>query len=288
MGAYPTINLNDSIPAAPANGVNVEWQSSTSVHSPTIVNASAAVVGDGNTAHFLRGDGVFAAPSGASNNLTSYRRTGMILVHGTEAVDVIGETTNNVAGGFGSAQAVPASNQALSYQYKTTVLNTFAGLAGSSSAGSANWWNETNLNMWASCYLGATTNVRMWVGLFDIALSPATISGSDTLAANQYAAFRYSTAASDTTIKCVTCDGSTQHVINSGVSMDTQTHKYLIVINDGGSPSVQFYIDGVLVATSTSNLPNTSVVEMYYLCGCADEGATANIYISGIVVQGDY
>jgi hypothetical protein len=66
MGAYPTINLNDDLPAAPANGVNVKFQAVTSTHDDTIENVSAALVGDGNTAHFLRGDGTFAAPSGGT------------------------------------------------------------------------------------------------------------------------------------------------------------------------------------------------------------------------------
>lgn len=89
MGAYPTINLNDSIPAAPANGVNVEWQSSTSVHSPTIVNASAAIVGPGNNTQYLRADGTWDVPPGSGGG--SVAGTNIITAaHRTSTTDNVG------------------------------------------------------------------------------------------------------------------------------------------------------------------------------------------------------
>jgi hypothetical protein len=81
MGAYPTINLNDTVPSSTAGYTNVTWQSSTSVHSPNIANVSAQVPnlkasGAGHqgglvpdpgavagTTKFLREDATWASPS---------------------------------------------------------------------------------------------------------------------------------------------------------------------------------------------------------------------------------
>lgn len=90
MGAYPTINLNDDLPAAPANGVNVKFQAVTSTHDDTIENVSAALVGDGNTAHFLRGDGVYATPpSGSSGSYQFVFASGATLVYSSPGVFAI-------------------------------------------------------------------------------------------------------------------------------------------------------------------------------------------------------
>jgi hypothetical protein len=65
MGAYPTINLNDTVPAAPVDGLNIKFQSVPSIHDPNILNVSGAVVGPGGI-DYLRADGTWApipAPS---------------------------------------------------------------------------------------------------------------------------------------------------------------------------------------------------------------------------------
>jgi hypothetical protein len=66
MGAYPTIRLGSDTPAAPANGINVEFQGVPSVNNPTQVNVSAAIVGPGGTTEFLRADGTWAPAGGGS------------------------------------------------------------------------------------------------------------------------------------------------------------------------------------------------------------------------------
>ena len=64
MSADPTLNLNDTTPTAATNGLNVKWQSSGATTDPR--NVSAYVPGDGNTNHFLRGDGSWATPPNSS------------------------------------------------------------------------------------------------------------------------------------------------------------------------------------------------------------------------------
>ncbi len=99
-----------------------------------------------------------------------------------------------------------------------------------------------------------TTLQRHWVGGF--ADNAATVAGSDT-PGNHLAAFRYSTAAGDTKWQCCTCDGTTQSSADSGVTADLAWHEFMI--QRIGS-SVYFYIDQVLVATKTTNLPNSFLV----------------------------
>lgn len=89
MGAYPTINLNDEVPAAPANSKNVTFQAATSVHGITVENVTAYVkqFGASGTSHdlglvpdpgasagstrFLREDGSWSVPSGGGSGIPS-------------------------------------------------------------------------------------------------------------------------------------------------------------------------------------------------------------------------
>jgi hypothetical protein len=95
MGAYPTINLNDSTPSSTSGYTNVTWQSSTSVHSPNIANVTAQVPnlkasGTGHqgglvpdpgavagTTKFLREDATWATP-GAGGGLLYAADTGTV------------------------------------------------------------------------------------------------------------------------------------------------------------------------------------------------------------------
>ena len=106
-----------------------------------------------------------------------------------------------------------------------------------------------------SCALSphTVTNVRYWMGLYDSALN-----GSDSPTAN-FAAFRASTAAGDTTYKFVTGDNSGSiTVTDTGVSFTADTpHEFRI--NMSGYPSsVTGTIDGTAVATSSTHLPGSS------------------------------
>lgn len=69
LNATDTINLSNSLPGAPTNGVNVQFLTSK---TGNIDSVSAALVGDGNATHFLNGQGVFTAPAGGGwNSLTA-------------------------------------------------------------------------------------------------------------------------------------------------------------------------------------------------------------------------
>ena len=61
LGASHTINFNNTIPAAPPNGLNISWQTSNSGNTDSV---SVALVGDGNASHCLTGTGTWGSCSG--------------------------------------------------------------------------------------------------------------------------------------------------------------------------------------------------------------------------------
>jgi hypothetical protein len=107
----------------------------------------------------------------------------------------------------------------------------------------------------SSVKLAQTAVVRAWVGLSNVGF--ATMAGADDPAAQDFAAFRYSTAAGDTTWKCCTKDAATIGITDSGVPIDTNFHRFEISFN---GTSAAFKIDGVTVATRTANLPRATTL----------------------------
>lgn len=108
---------------------------------------------------------------------------------------------------------------------------------------------QANLHGRYSLRLTSTSNVRLWAGLTD-QTGPTMSAAADP--AGNYAAFRFDTAAGDTNWQCITKDGTTQGVTDSGVAPTTSNA--LLEIAHTAS-SIIFRIDGVVVATRTANLP---------------------------------
>jgi hypothetical protein len=108
LSSGDTVNLNNSTPAAGSNGLNVIFQTSKSSSTDSV---SAEVVGDGNAAHFLNGQGAFAAPGGASlqtNGTPNSSQSVLNLANGTNC------TVTNTSGGtvtFNCPTGLPASPQ---------------------------------------------------------------------------------------------------------------------------------------------------------------------------------
>lgn len=103
--------------------------------------------------------------------------------------------------------------------------------------------------------LGSTANVRQAMGLTDQA-SVVTMVSADNPAGN-YAYFRFSTDAGDTTWRCITKDGTTQNIGNTNVTADTNGHKFEIRENTSAA-TWTFYIDQAEVCSLSSNLPSAS------------------------------
>jgi hypothetical protein len=118
--------------------------------------------------------------------------------------------------------------------------------------GNLNYMNGKNIHFSFMGNLNSKLNTRVWFGLTDQTL--ATQGGSDNPAGN-YAAFRYSTIAGDTHYQCITKDGTTQTIVDSGITPLENTAATFGVLFNDSVPNVKFYINRVLVGTSTTHLP---------------------------------
>ena len=103
----------------------------------------------------------------------------------------------------------------------------------------------------------AITSVRYWVLLVNQVSQTGTTLNVDTLVTPAWhgAGFRFSTNVPDTTWQAVTCNGTTQSVTDTGITVSTNT-KYILEIDFANfSTNVVFRINGNVVATITGNLP---------------------------------
>jgi hypothetical protein len=130
-------------------------------------------------------------------------------------------------------------------------------LAQGFSSPAANYKTGKNLTFFCIGWLNAIATERAWFGITDQDMS--TMEASDNPAGN-YAAFRYSNGigVTDTSWQCITKDGSTQNIIASGVAPVIGVfQKFLIIFNDAAA-TITFYINDVLVGTSSSHLPTAA------------------------------
>lgn len=95
-----------------------------------------------------------------------------------------------------------------------------------------------------------TTTTRAWLGFTSAAA--ATLASLDTSATSQIAAFRFSTGVPDTHWQCVTGNGSSNTVADSGITPDTGQHMFEITV---GASNVVFAIDGSTVCTVSATMP---------------------------------
>ena len=110
---------------------------------------------------------------------------------------------------------------------------------------------------------GTATSVRYWWGLFDgdprLTAAPA--------ASLEQASFAWDTGVYSGNWRCITSDGATATVTDSGVAMSNNTRVTFRIECDteGAFDEVRFYIDDSLVATHTgSNIPASSTVLQHW------------------------
>jgi hypothetical protein len=133
---------------------------------------------------------------------------------------------------------------------------------------------DWNPEMYARIKTGATiTLVRYWVGFFS-----ADPSASATPAVH-YAAFRFDTSASDANWQFCTATGTaTQTCTNTTIAVTASTAYSLWVTCT--STTCLGYVDGVLRATNTTNLP-TSTQTMGYNASMTTLSAAARSILFG-------
>lgn len=74
--------------------------------------------------------------------------------------------------------------------------------------------------------------------------------------------FRYTDATNGGRWQCLTAKGGVRTTTDSGITADTNYHAFTIEINEAGT-SAAFYIDGVLVQTITTNLPDGTLAQAF-------------------------
>jgi hypothetical protein len=106
-----------------------------------------------------------------------------------------------------------------------------------------------------------TTFSRYWFGMCDQSITQfATSMNSDTPTAN-FVGFRYASDVDGTTYHAVCqTSGAAQTVVNTGISVAASAIHVLEIVPTVGGTVIKFYIDLVLVATISTNVPATSVL----------------------------
>ncbi len=110
------------------------------------------------------------------------------------------------------------------------------------------------------------TYVAMW-GFND---STTTIGGDSVL-------FYYTHSANSGRWSCYTSANSVQTVTNTAIAPSTTAYQRLAI--EGNGSVIYFYIDGVLVATHTTNIPNTSARSTGFFSQIIASAGTNNRYI---------
>jgi hypothetical protein len=113
-----------------------------------------------------------------------------------------------------------------------------------------------------------TNRYNLYIGFSDVDSSEPTTG----------AYFEYIDTVNSGKFECVTANSSTYTRTDSGVTADTDWHDYKIVANVDNT-SVEFYIDDVLVATNTTNLPSSNISPCIYLInnGTASDAASITV-----------
>jgi hypothetical protein len=175
---------------------------------------------------------------------------------------------DNVIPGVGSAAGISANGTEGAYTKETTGAVSGNQAEFVSNAGPGNEFWIVGRNIYWSSYLrdnnADLTNQRLYFGLSNVITSfAASLAGFNSdnpvgaVSGLKYAMIRYSSVVPDTNWQCVTSNGTTQTVTNSGVIADTNFHRWEIQFTDS-IPNVVFRRDGVAICTVTSTLPSAT------------------------------
>lgn len=266
--------------ADPADDPNVEVVRVTAIATDTLTVTRAQEGTSASTKNTAAKTYKMIAPLTAKYWLSALRRPG--TRHWRQAQPIHGGDLNSIGMGIfitGSSSTIsPSATEPTMVNYATAA--TTNSTAGVSNNGNAIVRTGRNIYFSALVKLQETAATRVWIGLFFSSI--ATVLGADTL--GDFAGFRYSTVPGDTNFKC--CTGLvSQTTTDSGVAADTNIHLFEIVFDDV-SANVKFYIDGVLVATNTTNLPSGDNLQV--VIGEATQANVAkNIRVGFVHVEDD-
>jgi hypothetical protein len=199
---------------------------------------------------------------------------------GLPAVNMIGDKASSTGTGTTSGAAATTT---LPTRITLATAATTSG-ATNFSANAASYVFGRNLRLQTYERLVTYTAIRLFMGITDSDLHLQTTANPT----GNYAIFRADKSVPDTNYQCITKDGTTQNVIDSGVAIDTNFHRFEIICNDS-VPNVKFYIDGNLVATSIVHTPTAAALGFFQICSNKTSGSVAeNQEIAWLYIESDF
>lgn len=247
---------------APMSVVNDITHSSTNISVPVFQEGAthfAGLVPDPGatpgTTKFLREDATWAVPSGGGGGSNFWQlRKNITMAAISTGVSGVGDevTVFSAASGFGANN--PVSGRGYAYEYSSTFGASSAFAVG----GHKVFRVGQNANLLAFVYFTAVADLIGYIYLTTNSANNGASHASDPAGnGDSVAGFLFRNlngGGPDTKWQAITSDGVTNNIQSTGITPNTSEHTFAIVMNDG-TPNVTFYIDGTLVATSTTNLP---------------------------------
>lgn len=208
-------------------------------------------------------------PSGVFFSPTMPRPSTILSLPGS-TLTAIGDTVQPIgtAGGNGGGQ----------YTGITLATTSSGGYIGS-----AIYNTNRHVNAVFGFGMNPLTNVRAFVGL---TTNNSAMTDSDT-PTGKYIGFQFSTGRGDTHWQCVSSDGTTQNVVDSGVTPVANADNLFALVTGAGT-SVDYYIDGVKVTTISTHLPLTSDGLRYSFFGRAITSTGTTVFIQGATIFMDW
>lgn len=215
----------------------------------TVVSASASVAGKAMFANDLEETALEALQSNDTRLLNHFIKKRQLqwysAVGGTTGINQGHTSAPTISG---TVSNVDSSSRAAIRTVTGSTSGNSAGVLSGIDVARAGW---LPLAVFSDTIGNTITSYRHWIGWVS-----ADLAGVATPTTQDVAAFSYDTGRDGTVFfRTVTCDGSTATVTATTVAVTAaQTYSFLVVVL---ASSVLFYIDGVLVNTHTTHLPNT-------------------------------
>lgn len=112
------------------------------------------------------------------------------------------------------------------------------------------------MQWFTKCMMVGLISSRYWLGMWDGIYDPSTDLATDTPAGN-LVAFRYASDVDTHIVAVCQTSSSNQTVVDTGVAPSTSTPQIFKIVPSGSS--IEFFINGTLVATISTNIPATTV-----------------------------
>lgn len=212
-----------------------------------------------NSSSGLGPGGVCCSPASASNERWFGFEEQSNITAITKTAVVMGATTTTAGGG--TAAFVDATGSYIAYTSGTAL-----GAVGGLSAAATNEFQtrllpDLQIVMKTGGVAADIADLRIWIGAHNdgaIGTDTPGTSGIDGLV------FRYSTPAGDTNWMAGSFDGASQTFTDTGIAVAVDT-RYVMRIKVVSTSSVEYYINGTLVATLTTTLPaSTTSIDFGY------------------------